>query len=446
MLSQTTPVDCRKRHFSTAELTATKPVNKVHIGKDTYFTPAKIRLNFEESLQEKLATYFSPAKIRPNSEKSLQEDLATPLTMATPLDTVMIDEKSFMSLYNKTLSEPSVEEKLGTIVHKYSSDIREDVKDLKQRMSELELKNKSLEEQNISLTERVDALEQFNKNRTLRISGCEDDPEEDPENTILEICESLSLELDNRDVEKAYKVGKFKQGSKRDILVTFVNLKIRKIFWAARTSLGENGHPDVFVNEILTNDRQYAAYVCRELKRQDHITNTWTFEGEIYASTDPTTKARPVSTVSKIGNLVGVSIPPNPRYQPPITQPVQPDEPTAPTDQPPTQIMAAGASYDQPLESTSSATESGAPAFPTSTALQQRNKPLTFRKNDTSNKSSKNRGDTKKTGQKDTRKPRNAPRTGPYQPKLVFEKSTKANLSTKTATEVGKEKSNNSTS
>ena len=140
-------------------------------------------------------------------------------------------------------------------------------------------KNENLIKQN------VNELEQYQRRNNIRISGIKD---REDERTCFQTMDVVCLELNKRmtdfhltpnDIDIAHRLGKYKHGINRNIIVRFVSRATKIRVFKHRKELKA---VDVYVNEDLTKLNQDVLTSVR-VKRKDIIEQAWTFEGKVYA-------------------------------------------------------------------------------------------------------------------------------------------------------------------
>ena len=128
-----------------------------------------------------------------------------------------------------------------------------------------------------------DDLEQYGRRLNLRVSGLKATNEpgtpEDTDKAIIHLCrDQLGVQIQLSDIQRSHRVGP-KEASNRAIIFRFVSYRVRTSVLKARSKLKNTG---IFVNEDLTKRRNRLAYLARQLKKNNKIVDTWTYDGKVF--------------------------------------------------------------------------------------------------------------------------------------------------------------------
>ena len=96
-----------------------------------------------------------------------------------------------------------------------------------------------------------------------------------PEDSVINIAEKLNIKI---GLFSTKIIGK----SNKRILIQFDSIWDKRKFYAARSSLAENGFENVFVGEDLLKTQSEIFYHCRLAKRQKLISSAWTQNGSVF--------------------------------------------------------------------------------------------------------------------------------------------------------------------
>ena len=153
------------------------------------------------------------------------------------------------------------------------------------------------------LDNRCDELEQYSRRNILRVTGIPENRDEDTDKHILDVCKSLSLNLDLKDIDRSHRVGKVVQPDSRgstirprSIIVKFSTYRARNLLYKARTHLRSSGFRNVFINEDLTRTRNTLLYEARKLAKSGKINSCWSSDGSILVKDNS-------SSTHKIGDI-----------------------------------------------------------------------------------------------------------------------------------------------
>ena len=157
--------------------------------------------------------------------------------------------------------------------------LRKDVDDLTKRLSKAESDN--------------DALEQYTRRNSVRISGVpEDFNGENTDGIVLKIAEELEVPLNPCDIDRSHRVGKVDNKRRsapgasprhRDIIVKFATYNAKQRLFQKRMDLREiEERQNVFVNEDLTRTRSKLLYNARTLMRAKTLKSAYSSDGKIF--------------------------------------------------------------------------------------------------------------------------------------------------------------------
>ncbi len=160
------------------------------------------------------------------------------------------------------------------------------------------------------LQQKVDDLEQNNKMHNLRIAGLEEEEDEDVQGKVIDVAKHLKTKLDPKEISDARRMGPWKIGKTRDILVKFESRTKRDILYKNRKMLHQTTKP-VFINEDLTQRRSQLFYEARRLKKQGKIFGVWSQHGNILIKVKERSQPKAVVDYKYIMTLIndGTSMP-----------------------------------------------------------------------------------------------------------------------------------------
>lgn len=222
---------------------------------------------------------------------------------------VVLDESKFCEMFGAALELDANRERFGSIVECYTSGLKTEVSELKSQVEQLKSENKSLKKEQARIKDKLDELDQFSRNLTLRISNCEDIPEESPEDTFVTLVNSLKININPCDIDKIYREGKYHTRKCRVMVVKFSNMKARRRFYKSRTHLSSVGFPEVIVSEDLTPTRSNILYNGREFRRNKIVEDCWSYEGELFLKKAPRSRPTMIPTIKKLEKATGYNAP-----------------------------------------------------------------------------------------------------------------------------------------
>ncbi|CAH1183819.1 unnamed protein product [Phaedon cochleariae] len=173
--------------------------------------------------------------------------------------------KEFISQLTNKIAE-RIEEKLRNL--------EEEVKTQKEIINKLEQKVDIFQQE-------IDNIHQRAKVNNICVYGVAEEPNEDLLKKILEIINTkTNMELDNNDVQYAYRVGVHheNQNKPRPSIIRLSKQQLKsEIFKRGATFRGTK----IYFNEDLT---KYRRLLLMEAKSAYGVKNAWSFNGQIYAA------------------------------------------------------------------------------------------------------------------------------------------------------------------
>ena len=147
---------------------------------------------------------------------------------------------------------------------------------LNTKITELQKENNKLRERVTILERGADTAEQYSRRNCLRISGVPTQTEEDTDDYVVQMSQTIGANRSIQDIHRSHRVGK-----KRAIIVKFSTYRARNRFYRSRVKAKDNGYRGIFVNEDLTKTRASLLYTARTLKSAGKIDSCWSFDGTI---------------------------------------------------------------------------------------------------------------------------------------------------------------------
>jgi DNA repair exonuclease SbcCD ATPase subunit len=156
---------------------------------------------------------------------------------------------------------------------------------LREEVSQLRDEVKFLRDCVKTANEANNDLEQYGRRMMLDISGIPGDTGDAYENVerkILEYANKIDLNLNENDIDKVHRLGKWRSDVKvnRRVIVKFTNSKARQRLYNARKSLSSG----IFEQDSLTRRREQIGYEARKLKREGKLLKTWVACANIYGT------------------------------------------------------------------------------------------------------------------------------------------------------------------
>ena len=109
----------------------------------------------------------------------------------------------------------------------------------------LQAKDKEIHQlqlKNLDLEIRCPELEQYTRKNTLKIEGAEEPTDEEPFQTVLDLCSDLKLDppIQIEDIDNCHRVGREQSdGRPRGIIIKLSSYRARKRLYDARSTLAD---------------------------------------------------------------------------------------------------------------------------------------------------------------------------------------------------------------
>lgn len=157
-----------------------------------------------------------------------------------------------------------------------------------EKLAELKADNERLTRENIALKKRVttleaqmDASEQYSRRNSLRISGIPETANEDTDQVVLHVAETVGVNILPSEIDRSHRLGKPGNRQTRDILVKFTTYRARERVMKNRRNLKTSELKGVFVNEDLTKIRSKLLFEARKCAKTKHLLGAWSSDGRI---------------------------------------------------------------------------------------------------------------------------------------------------------------------
>ena len=135
-----------------------------------------------------------------------------------------------------------------------------------------------------------DALEQYSRRNTVRISGLPEESNEDTDGIVLKVAQELDVPMTLSDIDRSHRVGRMDDNRagggrrrSRDIIVKFATYNARQRLYIKRRDLRQTRNMNhVFINEDLTKKRSKLLYNARCLVRTKKLKSAYASDGKIF--------------------------------------------------------------------------------------------------------------------------------------------------------------------
>lgn len=147
----------------------------------------------------------------------------------------------------------------------------------------LQMENRDLQQRLVTAESAIDELEQYGRRNALRITNeWPEREDESTDNLVLKLANDLlGVELQESDISRSHRVGPSQARKPRSVLVKFTSYRARERVYRARMKL-KTSREKIFINEDLTKKRGQLAYNARQLKKDQQIQDTWTYDCRVF--------------------------------------------------------------------------------------------------------------------------------------------------------------------
>ena len=243
-----------------------------------------------------------------------------------PTDPIVTRSKSassppifdFATEFENFLSDPKQQ---ALIQRVFCGPLLEEIRGLKNDLGEKNSKILRLETTVAKLEEEIDAMEQYTRRNSIRISGILEEQDECCEEKVIHVLNTrmgVSPPISADHIDRLHRLGKLNPGvnKPRQIIVKFTSYRYRSQVMAKRSALKGT---QMFINEDLTRKRNKVMWHCRQEKKVGKLRDCWTNDGRILVRD----RNGQVHQVSSLDSLYMLTAPNELRNQPsqPSNQP-----------------------------------------------------------------------------------------------------------------------------
>ena len=221
------------------------------------------------------------------------------IRIASELRTIMAPEVALIQSQIPDIKSV-VREAVSDIMHELMRPIREELtflksetEVLKTEIDQLKKDKKDLNDKVSNLEKNSDALEQYSRRNSLRISGITEKEGENTDEIMLKLASELNVSIGSSDIDRSHRVGRVentrRDGSSkpkrqhRDIIVKFATYNARQKLYSMRKELRyTEDMKSIFFNEDLTKYRSKLLFDARTLARVAQISSAYSSDGKIF--------------------------------------------------------------------------------------------------------------------------------------------------------------------
>ena len=122
-------------------------------------------------------------------------------------------------------------EMVETIIQGVIDGLNAKIGTLETDVQSLKRENNELKTRVVNLERAVDAGEQYSRRNSLRMSGVQEQPNEDTDAIVIETARAIDSEINLSDIDRSHRVGKPRAGRPRDIIIKFSTYRARQKFY-----------------------------------------------------------------------------------------------------------------------------------------------------------------------------------------------------------------------
>ena len=209
-----------------------------------------------------------------------------------------IDAESFSKAFYNALQEDRIRKSLSDMLlpdlTKEIQTLRGEIRDREERICRLQEKLDSMEQRAQSLEDKYDRLEQYTRRNTVRISGIPEEPNENAMAKSLDATNNIfkvNPPVDCSEIDRLHRVGPPRNdGTPRQMIVKVVSYQTKRRIMDAKKNMKNarvtDKFPDpLYVNEDLTTRRSTICWNARRHKKQRHLKDVWTTDGNVMIRT-----------------------------------------------------------------------------------------------------------------------------------------------------------------
>lgn len=274
--SQSTPVSCsisKKRELTSPEFDIEIKKNKLLSASSESDLDSSMMADISVTTNQGTAE----VTMATSTPSAVQEGTVTPHITIPPSEMIKISDML------KETFRGEIESLVDSIVKGVLKGLQDRVDSLEKTNAELRTENGTLSTKVETLEKQIEQAEQYSRRNCLRVSGLQEETNEDTDALIMRLASTVGSEIQISDIDRSHRVGNPRQqrDRPRDIIVKFSTYRSRQKFYKHRTALKDTGYRGVFVNEDLTRQRSTLLYEARKLFKSSLIKGAWSSDGTV---------------------------------------------------------------------------------------------------------------------------------------------------------------------
>lgn len=186
--------------------------------------------------------------------------------------------QDIIAIVKTTIAEMLSEDMISRLVEKVLQKVN--ITDIQKNASDQEKRLTELSNQNNLLVNKIQKLEQFTRNKNIRIYGLKEEMRENTENIVLNLfANKLNLkDYLSDNIDHTYRIGKPGDNKTRAIMVRFTNLKAKNSVIKNRKLLRGSG---VIIADDMVKEKHVLLKEAAEILGKNKV---WCRDGIIFAN------------------------------------------------------------------------------------------------------------------------------------------------------------------
>lgn len=273
---------------------------------------------------EKIGWFCQNCKIKRNKRRSILNMTGTYATPSSELDINDENESENEAQMSSTLSNISDTVKK---IYEKQENLEKEIKDLRKTINDYKIIADNLLEENIALRNdnemlkrkinnvehKIDIEKQYELSKNLLFFGLNENSDNNYYDQIKKVTDFIGVHVEEKDIEKIcmQETKATNSGISPPIIVKFKQLETKQNIMTQKkgklinTHIINQGIPkrNIYINEQLTNHKQYMFKLVRDARREGKIEFAWVKNGELYARKNKDSKPIKIKYIDQIHDL-----------------------------------------------------------------------------------------------------------------------------------------------
>lgn len=219
------------------------------------------------------------------------------------IENITMEAEKFAQFFSQALSTPHVQQGLRVAIKPLTDQIEAKIGVINQRLDNVEV---SIDEHDLKMSimeQKMDDIDQQLKKDNIRIYGLKDEKEEDlPNKLVAFFKEAIRINCDQYDINNTYRLGNYRAGHTREVIVKFSSNLIKAKVMKHRRNL-KDIQDKIYVNDDLTKYRALLYKQVRDNIQRKRLHSAWTTDGTINAKLHETSKPVRINSQQQLNDL-----------------------------------------------------------------------------------------------------------------------------------------------